>query len=96
MSKTQILKFNTFDEVFGKLLKSKKNREIYETELTRLHLIRQIRELRKSKRLSQRTFAARIGMPQSVIARLETGRHKISLTTLIDIASAFGKQVKLV
>jgi len=96
MKKDQILKFNTFDEVFGKLLKSKKNRAIYEGELTRLRLIRQIRELRRSKKLTQRSFAAKVGMPQSVIARLETGRHDFSLKTLYQIASAFGKQVKLV
>ena len=53
MTKNPILKFNTFDEVFGRLLKSKKNREIYESELARLHLIRQIRELRRSKKLTE-------------------------------------------
>ena len=96
MTKDPILKFNTFDEVFGKLLKSKKNREIYESEMARLHLIRQIRELRRSKKLTQQSFAAKVGMPQSVIARLETGRHDFSLKTLYQIAGAFGKQVKLV
>jgi len=96
MKKDQTLKFNTFDEVFGDLFKSKKNREKFEEEMARRNLIRQIRELRRSKKLTQRSFAAKTGMPQSVIARLETGRHGISLKTLLGIASAFGKQVKLV
>ncbi len=96
MKKDKILKFNTFDEVFGKLLKKKKYHEMFETEMARRHLIRQIRELRRSKKLTQRSFAARVGMPQSVIARLETGRHDFSLKTLYQIAGAFGKQVKLV
>ena len=96
MKKDQTLKFNTFDEVFGKLLNKKKYREIYEAEMARRRLIRQIRELRRSKKLTQRSFAARVGMPQSVIARLETGRHDYSLKTLYQIAGAFGKQVKLV
>ena len=96
MKKDQPLKFHTFDKVFGKLLKSKHNREIFETGVARLRLIRQIRELRRSKKLTQRTFATKVGMPQSVIARLETGKHNISLATLLEIATAFGKQVKLV
>ncbi|MFA6404643.1 MAG: helix-turn-helix transcriptional regulator [Candidatus Paceibacterota bacterium] len=97
MKKNQvILKFNTFDEVFGKLLRSNKYRDIFDVRLARLRLIRQIRELRRSKKLTQKSFATRVGMPQSVIARLETGRHNFSLNTLYQIAGAFGKQVKLV
>jgi DNA-binding XRE family transcriptional regulator len=90
------LKFYTFEETFAKMLRSPKFRKGYEEEMARLRLVRQIRETRIAKKMSQKTFAAKVGMTQSVIARLETGRHKISLTTLIGIASAFGKQVKLV
>lgn len=96
MKKNQILKFHTFDEVFGDLLKSKKNRERFEMEMARLRLIRQIRELRRSKRLTQKTFANKVGMPQSVIARLESGKHSFSMNTLYQIAGAFGKKITLV
>lgn len=95
MKKIQKLKFYTFDEVFGNLLKSKKNREIYEAKLGRLRLIRQIRELRHSKRLTQKTFATKVGMSQSVIARLESGKHSFSMNTLYQIAGAFGKKIVL-
>jgi len=94
--KNKPLKFYSYEQVFGKLLKSEKNRKIYEAEMGRLRLIRQIRELRQSKKLTQKTFATKVGMPQSVIARLETGRHDISLKTLYQIAGAFGKKVSLV
>jgi DNA-binding XRE family transcriptional regulator len=90
------LKFYTFEETFAKMLRSTKFRKGYEEEMARLRLVRQIREIRMAKKMSQRTFAAKIGMPQSVIARLETGRHNISLSTLLQIATAFSKQVKLV
>lgn len=90
------LKFNTSDEVFGKLLESKKNREVFDVEVARLRLIRQIRELRLSKKWTQRNFAMKVGMPQSVIARLETGRHNFSMSTLYQIAGAFGKKVVLI
>ncbi len=95
MKKEQTLKFNTFDEVFGDLLKSKVNREKFEFGVARLQMIRQIRELRRSKKLTQKSFAQKVGMPQSVIARLESGKHNISLTTLYQIAGAFGKKVVL-
>lgn len=89
------LKFHTFDEVFGKVLKSKKNREVFDAEVARLRLIRQIRELRLSKKWTQRNFAAKVGMPQSVIARLETGKHNFSMSTLYQIAGALGKKIVL-
>lgn len=90
------LKFNTSDEVFGHLLKSKRDQDVFDAELARLRLIRQIRELRLSKKLTQKSFATRVGMPQSVIARLETGRHNFSMSTLYQIAGAFGKKIVLV
>ncbi|MDE1975169.1 MAG: helix-turn-helix transcriptional regulator [Patescibacteria group bacterium] len=96
MRSRQKLEFHTFEQVFGKLLKSKGNREKFDAEMARRRLVFQIRELRRSKKLTQRTFAKKVGMPQSVIARMETGKHQISLSTLVSIASAFGKQVKLV
>ena len=93
--KNKKLKLYSFDEMFKKELRSKTFADRYHKELSRLHLIRQIRELRRSKRLTQRSFATKVGMPQSVIARLETGRHSISLNTLSQIAGAFGKKVVL-
>ena len=90
------LKFYSFEETFRKQMKSRSFREGYRRELARLRLIRQIRELRQSKKLTQKSFAAKVGMPQSVIARLETGKHNISLSTLFKIAGAFGKEVRLI
>lgn len=90
------LVFYDFDDMLKKALKSPTFRDGYNKELTRLQLIRQIRELRRSKKLTQRTFASKVRMPQSVISRIESGRHDISLKTLNQIAGAFGKQVALV
>lgn len=95
MIKLGKLKLYTDKEVFGDLLKKKKNRDIYNTERARLNLIRQIKELRRKKRLTQRGFAKKVGMPQSVIARLETGRHSVSFNTLAQIAGTFHKQIIL-
>lgn len=91
------LVFHTHEEVFGKLKdQSKEYRRTYNEEISRLTLIRQIRELRLAKKLTQKAVAKRANMPQSVVARLESGEHSFSLDTLQRIAYVFDKEVQLV
>jgi transcriptional regulator with XRE-family HTH domain len=58
-------------------------------------LARQVRELRESVGISQRELADRMGTTQSVVARLEAGGSKPSLSTLERVAEAVGKQVEV-
>ena len=51
--------------------------------------------LRTEVGLSQREFAARIGMKQSQLARIETGRQVPKLKTLAKLASVAGYEVKV-
>ncbi|MEM8718436.1 MAG: helix-turn-helix transcriptional regulator [Cyanobacteria bacterium P01_G01_bin.39] len=51
--------------------------------------------LRSEVGLSQREFAARIGMKQSQLARIETGRQVPKLKTLAKLASVAGYEVKV-
>ena len=89
--------FYSHEEVFGKLKdQSKEYRKAYTEEGVRLNLVRQIRNLRLKKNLTQKMVAKRANMPQSVIARLESGEHSFSLDTLQRIASVYGKEVRLV
>lgn len=89
------LKFYSLEEVFKKN-SSKKFKLAYEGELARLKLIKQIRETRQIKRLTQKTLAERAEMPQSVIARIESGKHNPSMETLQRVARVMGKEVQLV
>ncbi len=61
-----------------------------------LRLAKQIRALRIAHRMTQRVVAQRSGMPQSVIARIESGSRGISVDTLGRVAHALGKKVQLV
>lgn len=88
--------FYTHEELLKKEMRSKVFRKAYEEEMTRLNLVQQIRELRLKKKLTQKAVAKRANMPQSVIARLESGEHSFSLDTLQRIASVFNKKVHLV
>jgi ribosome-binding protein aMBF1 (putative translation factor) len=88
--------WHSFDEVFGKVSKKKEFRRAYEEEIVRLRLAKQIRDIRTTSRMTQGVVAQKSGMPQSVIARIESGDRGITLDTLGRIAHTLGKEVQLV
>lgn len=90
------IKAYTFDQVLRKLSKNKGFRKGYAEEMARLKLAGQIKTIRTSKKMTQKAVAQKAGMPQSVIARIESGEHSVSVDTLSKVAHAFGKQVELV
>ena len=67
----------------------------YENARLAYELGRRIRELREAQGLSQRQLADRMGTTQSVIARLEAGGSKPSMTTLERIAAALGTAIDI-
>ena len=54
---------------------------------------KRIRELRKDRDLTQAELAARIGIQQSDLCRMETGEYKVSLETLFKILKIFEMNV---
>ena len=61
-----------------------------------VHKIRQvqlvgpkIRQLRKERKLTQTELAARIGIQQSDLSRMEKGEYRVSLDTLFKILAVF-------
>lgn len=95
-TKKRDLKWYSFDDVFKKASGKKEFKASHNTEWVRLSLAKQIRELRALQKLTQKVVAQKAGMPQSVIARIESGDKGISLDTLGRIAHAFGKKIHLV
>lgn len=89
------LKTKTLKQVLGKAFKSPEFKDAYNEEIFRLKIATEIKNLRIQKRLTQETFAEKANMPQSVVARIESGKHSISLVTLNRVAHALGKQVQL-
>ena len=87
------LKWYSFEEIFKQGLKKKGFLEAYNAENPRLEIARQVRVSRAAKRMTQKAVAQKADMPQSVIARIESGRHDASLPTIAKIASALGKKV---
>jgi DNA-binding XRE family transcriptional regulator len=93
MKKIGNIKHYSSEEVFKKASKSPAFKKSYDEECARLTLVRQIRETRKAKHLTQKEVAERADMPQSVIARIESGRHSFSFGTLYRIAQVFKKRL---
>ena len=90
------LRWYTPEQVFGKARRTKEYKQAYVEEKARLALAEQIRAEREKKRLTQTAMARRADMPQSVIARIESGEHSISVDTLARVAHALGKKVTIV
>lgn len=89
------IKTYSFKEVFNKSSKSNEFRGAYNEEIVRLKLAKQIKEIRLKGKLTQKDVAKITSMPQSVIARIESGTHGYSLGTLYRIAYAFNKEIQL-
>lgn len=50
---------------------------------------RKLRQLRKQRKLTQTELAARIGIQQSDLSRMEKGEYRVSLDTLFTILKEF-------
>ena len=81
------------EEVFSKASRNAEFKRGYAQEHARIELARKIRETRIGKKMTQRAVAQKAAMPQSVIARLESGEHGVSVDTLNRVALALGKKV---
>jgi len=68
-----------------------------EAIIEEMRLVEQITALRKARGLSQRDLAARVGVTQPVIAKIESGTTKnLELRTLVRIAAGLQSRVKVV
>lgn len=65
------------------------------TNATREEVAQQLREVRKSQRMTQELLADRVGTKKSNISRLESGRYNPSLDFLVKVAGGLGKQIQV-
>lgn len=88
-------KGKTWSQVRRRRMEASAARAGYREARLAYELGRQVRELRESHGLSQRELAERMHTTQSVIARLESGGTKPSLSTLERVAKALGATVDI-
>ena len=93
---TKKYNFTPLDKIIVKKLKSERFRKSFSQEMARLQLAHEIKTLRQKRKMTQKEVAEKADMPQSVIARIESGSHGLSIVTLNKIAQVFHKKIGLV
>lgn len=88
--------FTPLHKIIGKRIKNERFQRSFSEEMSRLQLAHEIRMLRQKRKMTQGEVAVKADMPQSVIARMESGTHSFSITTLHKVAKVFDRQVGLV
>ncbi|HEY5221165.1 MAG TPA: helix-turn-helix transcriptional regulator [Candidatus Paceibacterota bacterium] len=88
--------FVPFDEFLAKKMKDKKFKKAFLEERSRSQLAYEIKMLRKKRHMTQAQVAKKADMPQSVVARIESGSRGFSVNTLHKIAGVFDREVGLV
>ncbi len=88
--------FIPFSKILKRQLKDPAFKKGFTEEVNRLRLAYQIKELRRKEKMTQKQVAIKTAMPQSVIARIESGKHPVSMATLYRIAHAFNMQIALI
>lgn len=80
---------------FSRFQKDKNYQRLLREEGEILDIAIQIALARKKKNLTQVQLAKRVGMPQSQIARIESGNHNVTLGTLYRVAGALDLRVRV-
>lgn len=70
-------------------------RAAFEREYPFAEVAKAVVALRTRCGLSQSEFAAKVGRPQSYIARLESGKANVRLDTLLSFAQAVGVRLRI-
>ena len=85
----------TFRDSLNKRMESENFRKEYEDIQPEMDIIRAIVKARKEQQITQAELAARTGINQGDISRLERGTRNPSLNMLKKLANGLGMQLKI-
>lgn len=94
--KNEKIAFTPLSTIIRQKQKNPEFRKAFAEEMGRIKLAHDIRTLRQSRHMTQRDVAEKAEMPRSVIARIESGTHNFSISTLHKIARVFDRNIGLV
>jgi DNA-binding XRE family transcriptional regulator len=80
---------------YRKQMENKKLRALVEQELAMLEIGEKIAALREEEGMTQTHLAARAGMPSSKISAIESAPHNLEIATLVRIARAANRKLKI-
>ena len=84
-----------WNRFYQKQMEDKKLKALVEEELEVLRIGAKIAALREEEGLTQTKLAARAGMPSSKISALENSPHNLEIATLVRIARAANRELKI-
>jgi transcriptional regulator with XRE-family HTH domain len=85
----------TWDSVRDEILSVPEVKAEYDALSSEFELARAVITLREGIGLTQREFAAKVGMKQSQLARIESGKQTPKLKTLAKLAAVAGYEVEI-
>ncbi len=97
MSKADKNSTTTFDQIKSRFIgkPGTEARDRYEVELTLEIAGHLIRELRKSRKLTQGQLGELLGVQKSQISKIETNMKSINLSTLLKVLNALEAKIQL-
>ena len=85
----------TWDSIRNEILSDPEVKAEYDALFPKFELARTVITIREGIGLTQREFAAKVGMKQSQLARIESGKQTPKLKTLAKLAAAAGYEVEI-
>lgn len=85
----------TWDFIRNEILSTPEVKAEYDAFSSEFELARAVITLREGIGLTQREFAAKVGMKQSQLARIESGKQTPKLRTLAKLAAVAGYEVEI-
>lgn len=80
---------------FSQFRKDKTFQRLAREEGAIIDIVLAVAVTRKRRHLTQAQLAKKVGMPQSQIARIESGNHNVTIGTLNRVASALDLRIKV-
>lgn len=84
-----------FEDVMAKLMKDPAFKKRWDDRANQRRITCELIEARIKRKLSQRALAESIGLKQSSLARVESGKHMPSIEMLTKIAQGLGKRLEI-
>ncbi len=74
---------------------TKEQKQVVEAEKKYYKMVISLKKARQSKGLTQQQLAKKANMSRTMITKVESGERNATLSTLMDIASAMGRQLEI-
>ncbi len=84
-----------FEEDLQQELQDPEFKKLYDQYGIELEVAYSLLQIRKQKKMSQKTLAKKVGTTQSNIARIEAAHQNPSLRTLFKMSHALGKKLEI-